>query len=125
MLREIESLSPLPQPISRMPTPPLDPSGNSDTDDSDSEINDSPPTLRRLTTETKMLYRDVIKFSSSPRVVDLSALNARRAEAKGGKVWLPKKKSPSHQIWERKAEAERLNRRVHGLLERASAIGAL
>ncbi|KIK02267.1 hypothetical protein K443DRAFT_677778 [Laccaria amethystina LaAM-08-1] len=125
LLREIESLSPLPQPISRMPTPPLDPSGNSDTDDFDSEINDSPPTLRTLTTETKMLYRDVIKFSSSPRVVDLSALNTKRAEAKGGKVWLPKKKSPSHQIWERKAEAERLNRRVHGLMERASAIGAL
>jgi dynactin 1 len=70
-----------------------------------------------------MLYRDVIKFSSSPRVVDLSVLNAKRAEANGGKVWMPRKQTPSHHIWERKMEAERLSRRVHGLLDRASAIG--
>lgn len=49
LLQELEFL--LPQPHSRMPTP-LGPSGNSDTDDSDSEINDSLPTLQILTTET-------------------------------------------------------------------------
>lgn len=72
-----------------------------------------------------MLYRDVIKFSSSPRVVDLSALNAKRAEAKGGKVWMPKKKTPAHHVLERKMEGERLSRRVQGLLDRASAISNL
>ncbi|RDB28736.1 Dynactin, isoform [Hypsizygus marmoreus] len=121
LLREIESLPPLPEPISREPTPPLDPSGLSDTDDSDSDT-PPPPTLRSLTTETKLLYRDVIKFSSSPRVVDLSKLNAKRAEAKGGKVWMPRKQTPAHQVWERKMEGERLSRRVQGLLERASAL---
>ena len=40
------------------------------------------------------MYRDVIKFSSSPKVVDLSELNRRRAEAHGGKVWMPKRKTP-------------------------------
>jgi dynactin 1 len=75
-----------------------------------------------LTTETKLLYRDVIKFSSSPRVVDLSALHAKRAEAKGGKVWIPKKLTPAHQVLERKLEAEKLGRRVQGLLDRASMI---
>jgi len=72
-----------------------------------------------------MLYRDVIQFSSSPRVVDLSVLHAKRSEAKGGKVWMPKKKSPAHQVLERKMEAERLSRRVKGLLDRASAISTL
>ncbi|KAJ7246396.1 dynein associated protein-domain-containing protein [Mycena rebaudengoi] len=124
LLREIEALPPLAEPISRLPTPPLDPSGFSDSDDSDSEDRPrSPPTLHSLSTETKILYRDVIKFSSSPRVVDLSVLNAKRAEANGGRVWMPKKSMPAHQVWERKMEAERLSRRVRGLLDRASSIG--
>lgn len=122
-MREIESLPPLPETIIRNATPPLDPSGLSDSEDSDSDRPPTPPTLRSLTTETKLLYRDVMKFSSSPRVVDLSVLNAKRAEAKGGKVWMPKKKTPAHQVWERKMEAEQLNRRVQGLLERASTFG--
>ncbi|KAJ7430561.1 dynein associated protein-domain-containing protein [Mycena latifolia] len=99
LLREIEALPPLPEPISRIPTPPLHPSGLSDSDDSDSEDRPhSPPTLRSLATETKILYRDVIKFSSSHGM-------------------------PAHQVWERKMEAERLGRRVRGLLDRASIIG--
>ncbi|KAF5385085.1 hypothetical protein D9615_001067 [Tricholomella constricta] len=125
LLKEIESLPPLRMPVSRLPTPPLDPSGLSDSDASDSETPPPLPTLRSLTTETKLLYRDVIKFSSSPRVVDLSVLNAKRAEAKGGRVWMPKKQMPAHQVWERKMEAERLSRRVQGLLDRASAISNL
>lgn len=71
-----------------------------------------------------MLYRDVIRFSSSPRVVDLSALHTKRSEAKGGKVWMPKKNTPAHQVWERQMEAERLSRRVQSLLDRASAISS-
>ncbi|KAH0591318.1 hypothetical protein H2248_001401 [Termitomyces sp. 'cryptogamus'] len=122
LLREIESLPPLLGPLSRMPTPPLDPSGLSDSDDSDTEAPLPSLTLRSLTTETKQLYRDVIRFSSSPRVVDLSTLNSKRAEAKGGKVWLPKKQTPAHQVWERKMEAERLSRRVQGLRDRANLI---
>ncbi|KAG6889336.1 hypothetical protein C0995_001744 [Termitomyces sp. Mi166 len=125
LLREIESLPPLHVSLGRMPTPPLDPSRLSDSDDSDTETPSPPPTLRSLTTETKQLYRDVIKFSSSPRVVDLSALHSKRAEAKGGKVWLPKKRTPAHQVRERKMEAERLSRRVQGLLDRANLINNL
>ncbi|KAJ7254323.1 dynactin [Mycena haematopus] len=124
LLREIEALPPLPEPISRVATPPLDPSTLSDSDDSDSEDQPrSPPTLRSLATETKILYRDVINFSSSPRVVDLTALHAKRAQANGNHVWMPKKSMPAHQVWERKMEAERLSRRVRGLLDRASTIG--
>ncbi|KAH7911588.1 dynein associated protein-domain-containing protein [Hygrophoropsis aurantiaca] len=121
LLKEIQSLPPIPEPFSRLPTPPLDPSGQSDSEDSDSDRPPTPPTIRSLTTETKLLYRDVIKFSSSPRVVDLSS---RRADptGKGGKGWVPKKATPAHQVMERKLEAERLSRRVKGLLDRASAL---
>jgi dynactin 1 len=111
-------------PVPRTATPPLLPSGDSDTEDSDSERPSTPPTLFSLGTETKQLYREVMKYSSSPKVVDLSVLNAKRAEAKGGKVWLPRKKYPAQQVLDRKMEGERLSRRVHGLLERASALGA-
>ncbi|KII94229.1 hypothetical protein PLICRDRAFT_100409 [Plicaturopsis crispa FD-325 SS-3] len=125
LLKELEALPPLPESISRQSTPPLDPSGLSESDESDSEELRPAPTLRSLATETKLLYRDVIKFSSSPKVVDLSALNAKRAEAghKGGKVWMPKKNMPVHQVLERKAEAERLSRRLRGLLDRADTYG--
>jgi len=128
LLRELQALPPLPDTSGRTPTPPLEPSGLSDTDDeddnSDTESLRPPPTLRSLATETKLLYRDVIKFSSSPRVVDLSVLNRKRADgtAVSGRGWLPRKKTPVHQVWERKKEAEKLNRRVRGLMERASAI---
>jgi dynactin 1 len=127
LLREIQALPPLREESSRTPTPPLEPSGLSDTDDdSDPESPPRPPrTLRSLATETKLLYRDVIKFSSSPRVVDLSVIHKKGEDGTmlSGRGWLPRKKMPAHQVWERKMEAEKLNRRVRGLMERASAIG--
>ncbi|KAI6012667.1 dynein associated protein-domain-containing protein [Pisolithus orientalis] len=124
LLKEIQALPPLPDPVTRIATPPLDPPGTSDTDESDYDIPSTPPTLRSLATETKVLYRDVIKFSSSPRVVDLSVLRAKRAEGEGkaGRGWLRKKDMPAHQILERKLEAERLRKRVKGLLDRASVL---
>lgn len=95
-----------------------------DEDEEDRKVTRTPPTLRALTTETKILYRDVLRFSSSPRVVDLSVLNEKRQESKstGVRGWMPKKNTPAAQVLERKMQAERLGRRVQGLLERASAL---
>ncbi|KAI9513092.1 dynein associated protein-domain-containing protein [Russula earlei] len=122
-LRELAELPPLAVPTSspRYPTPPLDESGLSDTDESDPESNLKVPSVRSLATETKALYREVIKFSSTPRVVDLSATKNGDGHAK---PWMPKKKTPTYHVLERKAQADRLNRRVQGLLERTSAMGA-
>lgn len=64
-----------------------------------------------------------MQYSSSRRVIDLSALNKQRTES--GKVWMPKKQTPAHQVWERKLEAEKLSRRVKGLLERTQSIGVV
>ena len=61
LLHEIESL---PQLIMRIPTPALDPSGYSDTEESDSDELPAPPTRFSLSTETKKLYREVMKYSS-------------------------------------------------------------
>ena len=139
LLHEMQALPELraPSSLPRTPTPPLEPSGFSDTDEeSDSEAipktrSKPPPTLRSLATETKLLYKDVIKFSASPRVVDLSATAAnsnrsRRLEDGSvvavGRGWVPRRKMPAHQVWERKVEAERLSRRVKGLMEKASSI---
>ena len=142
LLQEIQALPELraPSSSSRTPTPPLEPSGLSDTDEENDEFDSGgssetrprpPPTLRSLATETKVLYRDVIKFSASPRVVDLSTTGANRSRSKKledgsivavGRGWVPRKKMPAHQVWERKVEAERLSRRVKGLMEKASSI---
>ena len=120
-LRELDELPPLPLATSgpRHPTPPLDESGFSDTDESDAESSPRPPSVRSLTTETKALYREVIKFSSMPRVVDLSTT---KTDDGNTKAWIPKKKTPTYQVLERKAQAARLSRRVQGLLERTSAM---
>jgi dynactin 1 len=141
LLHEMQALPELRAPIppQRMPTPPLEPSGLSDTDEDDESDSSGspktklkpPPTLRSLAAETKLLYRDVIKFSASPRVVDLSATSANRSRSKRledgsvvavGRGWAPRKNMPAHQVWERKVEAERLSRRVKGLMEKASSI---
>ncbi|KAF8589530.1 hypothetical protein K439DRAFT_1332697 [Ramaria rubella] len=125
LLQEIQALPPL-HTTTRPPTPPLDRSHTpSDSDDSDLEGRSSPrpATVRNLATETKLLYRDVIQFSSSRRVIDLSVVNKQRTEA--GKAWMPKKQTPAHQVWERKVEGDRLSRRVKGLLERAQGIGVV
>lgn len=119
LMREIDELPPLPETRRRLPTPPLDTSGLSDTDESDTESSHKVPSVRSLAMETKALYKEVIKFSSTPRVVDLSTMKTSQG---GGKGWVPKKKTPTYQVWERKTQAERLNRRVQGLLERTTAM---
>ncbi|KAI5121836.1 hypothetical protein M0805_003270 [Coniferiporia weirii] len=123
LLKEIQALPPIPDFSSRPSTPPLDPSGSSSESDSESE-EPRAPSLRSLATETNVLYRDVIAFSSSPRVVDLSSINKRRTDAShNGRGWMPKKLTPSHQLLERKLVADELSRRVKGLLEKASSFG--
>ncbi|KIY73325.1 dynactin [Cylindrobasidium torrendii FP15055 ss-10] len=121
LIRELDSLPPLAAPIPRSATPPLDPSYGSDTDDSDSDRAPTPPTLRSVTTESKLLYRDLIKFSTTPKVVDLSAVQKLRGD-KGGKAWMPKSQTPAQQVLQRKQEAERLSRRMKGLLERTGEL---
>ena len=79
LLKEIETLPELPAPIPRSPTPPLVPSTLSDSDSDSEDEPRSPPTLRSLAVESKLLYREVIKHTSSPRLVDLSVLKATRA----------------------------------------------
>ncbi|KAH8094699.1 dynactin, partial [Cristinia sonorae] len=130
LLKEIESLPALHEPFSRLPTPPLVASGASDSSDSDLDDSPSPPSLRTLAAESKLLFRDVIKYTASPRVVDLSVRKKKRAEGEDGeekasmgtKAWLPKKKTPAYQVWERKQEGERLGRRVQALLERTNSL---
>jgi len=123
LMRELGELPPLPVPTSsrRSATPALDPSNLSDTDESDADPSPKVPSVRSLATETKALYKEVIKFSSTARVVDLSATKKGDGNTK---AWMPKKKTPTYQVWERKAQAEHLNRRVQGLLERTNAMVA-
>jgi dynactin 1 len=120
LLREIEALPSLPTTILREPTPPLVPSSLSDTDDSDLEGPATPISLRTLAAETKLLYREVFKFTASPKVVDLTSGQSNREGH--ARAWMPKKKTPAYQIWERRMEGEKLSRRLKGLLERTNTI---
>ncbi|KAI0701257.1 dynactin [Cerioporus squamosus] len=81
------------------------------------------PTLRSLAVESKLLYREVIKYASSPKLVDLSVLKANRANGQPTtKAWMPRKKTPAYQLYERKMQGERLGKRLKGLLELTSHI---
>ena len=122
LLREIESLPKLPTLVPREPTPPLAPSGLSDTDDSDSEGPATPISLTTLAAESKLLYREVFKYTASPKVVDITS---RTSKDGSGRAWVPKKKTPAYQVWERRMEGEKLSRRVKGLLERTNSIQAV
>ena len=136
LVRSLHTLPPLPD---------LVPSGEDSSEDG-SEIDESgfsPPTpspvtsksIRELDTASKVLYRDLLTFSSSPRVVDLSPLNSRstsvkipngnaghQPDSKRSRGWLPQKNLPHHQLWQRSLEAEELHERLQGLNERAILI---
>lgn len=122
LLREIEALPQLPIAAPRQPTPPLVPSGLSDTDDSDSDDPTKPLSLHTLAAESKLLYREVFKFTASPKVVDITSRSTKDGHAR---AWMPKKKTPAYQVWERRMEGEKLSRRVKGLLERTNSIQAI
>ena len=122
LLRDLEALPPLPEPPTREATPELTSSGDSDTD-SDFDDPKAPVSLRTLAAESKLLFRDVIKYASSPKIVDLSVTRGQRSAEGNDKLvrpWIPLNKTPAHQIWERRMEGERLGRRVKGLLARTS-----
>ena len=145
MLRELRSLPPLDVPSKfyvPSSTPPLVPDTGSDdeapvsptkprtqvngkkaTPMSPTVHEESPVTskkqtsLRALSTETKLLYRELLDYSASPKLVDLQGLDVR---AKKG--WVPQRKTATHQLWERKREGEKLSRRVKGLMERVESV---
>ncbi|KAG8957368.1 hypothetical protein FRC03_010211 [Tulasnella sp. 419] len=116
LLREIYSLPDL-HDIAPV-TPPLSPKAEEDPSVVKAVPSDPKPTLRSLTTESKLLYHDVLTFSANMRVVDLSAVNKRKA-------WISHKKTPAHQLWEQRMEADKLNRRVKGLVEKATNLAAI
>ena len=62
----------------------------------------------------------IIEGLYQPVHVDEDEEEVKRKEAeKRSKEWLSRKLTPSHQLLERKIEAEELSRRVRGLVEKA------
>ena len=119
LLKEVQQLPALPNFIPL--TPPRSPT-RSLSIDAEESVAEQPPSLRSLAMETKHLYRDVITFSATPKVIDLSAMNKSRSE---GRPWISQKHSPASQVLERKKAADALNRKVKALLERAGTVGVL
>ncbi len=74
------------------------------------------PTRHALQTESKLLFREIAAFQSSPRIVDISDLGSRG-------TWQSRKNSPEQQVWAWKVEEKRLERRVKKLAERTKALG--
>lgn len=68
------------------------------------------PSLQALSTESRLLYRELLEYSATPKLVDLGALEQERSRG-----WVPQRKTAAYQLWERKREGERLRRQVDGL----------
>jgi dynactin 1 len=66
--------------------------------------------LQALSTESKLLYRELLEYSASPKLIDLDMLEQERKRG-----WTPQRKTAAYQLWERKREGDRLKKQVQGL----------
>jgi dynactin 1 len=66
--------------------------------------------LQSLSRDSKLLYRELLEYSASPKLVDLEALEKERKVG-----WMPHKKTAAYELWERKREGDRLRKQVKGL----------
>lgn len=66
--------------------------------------------LQGLERDSRLLYRRLLEYSASPKLIDLGVLEGER---KGG--WVPKRKSAAYELWERKREGDRIKKHVQGL----------
>jgi dynactin 1 len=66
--------------------------------------------LQALSTESKLLYRELLEYSASPKLIDLDVLERERKQG-----WTPQRKTAAYQLWERKREGDRLKKQVQGL----------
>lgn len=80
----------------------------------------APGSLRSLSTESKLLYRELLDYSASPRLIDLEALEQERKQG-----WMPQRKTAAHRLWERRREGDRLGKMVKGLMGRVQSAGAV
>jgi dynactin 1 len=132
LIRSLQTLPPLPDLV---PTTEDSSEDGSEVDEDDFSIpklpNVTPKSIRALDTASKVLHRDLLTFSSSPRVVDISPFNSRplsvklpngiadqRPYSSKSRGWLPQKDLPQHQLWQRSLEAAKLHERLQGLSER-------
>ncbi|KAI9631947.1 dynein associated protein-domain-containing protein [Dioszegia hungarica] len=97
--------------------PELDPSTPDSPASSTSSLPET-PTRHALETESKLLFREITAFQSSPRIVDISQLGADSTS--GG--WRSRKKSPEVQVWEWRKREKELGRRVEGFKERVRSL---
>lgn len=70
----------------------------------------SSSSLQALSTESKVLYRELLEYSASAKLIDLEALERERNQG-----WMPQRKTTAYQLWERKREGDRLKKQVQGL----------
>ncbi|KAH9816776.1 dynein associated protein-domain-containing protein [Melampsora americana] len=90
--------------------------------------------LRKMTSESKRLYKEALTISAHPRVVDLTQVKRRNVTAanlepsseysqsesrpKTGRVWQLKERLPQVQFDRRKEEVERLRKKIEAFKER-------
>lgn len=90
--------------------------------------------LRKMTSESKRLYKEALTISAHPRVVDLTQVKRRNLTAanlepsgedtqsdsrpKTGRVWQLKERLPQVQFDRRKEEVERLRKKIEAFKER-------
>lgn len=133
LIRSLHALPPLPDLVPATSDSSEDGSEVDEDEFSIPKLSDiTPKSIRALDTASKVLHRDLLTFSSSPRVVDLSPFNSRppsvklpngtadhQPDSSKSRGWLPQKNLPQHQLWQRSLEAAKLHERLQGLSERA------
>lgn len=94
------------------------------------------PTRHALETESKLFYKEIARYHSRPKIVDLSSTYAPSEAADGdafqetnvigssqGHAWRSRRKMPDTQIWEFRRDERELEKRLEGLKGRMRALG--
>ena len=112
-------LHPLPSLIPASPASDDDDEVGPSTPGRETAANGEDDDVHRLECEATLLFREVGRFSASPKVVDLTAFGPPSPSSTKLR-WLPRSKRPDAVLEARKKEGERLEGRVEVLKERAA-----
>lgn len=107
--------APVPELEPSSPTSPSSPSSNS-------SFPLTPPVTRHsLETERKLLFREITKLHSVPKIIDISSFGGAEDTGAGG-GWRSRKNNPEVQMWDWRRKEKKLEKRVQGLKERLNEL---
>ena len=97
-----------------IPSSPTSSSSSSALDSEDDDLPITPPSKFTLARESKILWDQVGKFATAPKIVDISHIDT--------KGWTRRRGGPDEQVWKWRTQEKELGRKLDRLKERTRAL---